>query len=313
MQEHQVKAAKLGVVPVMPIPFDEKEEVDEHALRRLVDFAVACKVKAICLPMYASEFYKLSDAERTRVVAIAVDQAAGRVMVIGNAAHGASRLALAFAQANVRVGADMISVPVPRTFPVTDEDLLNYLVPILHGVDLPVLLQDYNPGGRTVSVEFVVSLLEACPNFRYLKLEEPLMANKVSAIRKATRDRVGFLEGWGGLYMMELIPAGIVGSMPGLAIADVLSKAFELRLKGDPNAFALFEKVLPQIVFALQNFELFLYCEKRLLHARGLLSDAICRRASYTPDPLTVEYVDELNDRLIREIDRLGLQATQRG
>jgi 4-hydroxy-tetrahydrodipicolinate synthase len=308
-----MQAEKLGIVPVMPIPFQDDEDIDETALRRLVDFAVSCKVKAICLPMYASEFYKLSDSERTRVVSIAADQAANRIKVIGNAAHGSSRLARSFARENVEAGAHMVSVPVPRVFPVTDEDLLDYLVPILQGVDVPVLLQDYNPGGPTVTVEFIQELLEACPNFQYLKLEEPLMAPKVKAIREATQDRVGFLEGWGGLYIMELIPAGISGCMPGLALADVLAKSYELRFERKPEAFEVFGKALPQIVFSLQNFELFLYCEKRLLQARGLLSNANCRNARYTPDTLTVEYVDELNQGIIEALEPMGFEARWRG
>ncbi len=300
---------QLGVVPVMPIPFDDHEEIDELALRRLVDFAVSCKVKAICLPMYGSEFYKLSDEERTRVVAIAVDQAAKRTQVIGNCAHGSTQMATSFAQANVKAGADMISVPIPRLFSLSDDDLLRYLVPIFKSVEAPVLLQDFNPGGPTVSVEFVTRLQEKCPNFRYLKLEEPLMAAKIEAIRQTTQGQVGVLEGWGALYLMELIPVGISGSMPGLAIADILNRIYELRLELNLMAYELFEKVLPQIVFALQNFEFFLYCEKRLLQARGVLSNTNCRNASYTPDAFAVEYVDELNQRILSALEQHGFVA----
>ena len=113
MPESDAVPDMLGVVPVLPIPFDDHEEIDEPALRRLVDFAVSCKVKAVCLPMYGSEYYKLSDEERTRVVSITVDQAAKRLLVIGNCAHGSARMALSFGQANVKSGADMISAKQP--------------------------------------------------------------------------------------------------------------------------------------------------------------------------------------------------------
>ena len=64
-----------GVVPVIPTPFTETEEIDENALRTLIDFAVTTGVSAACLPAYASEFYKLTDEEKLRVVRIAVEQA----------------------------------------------------------------------------------------------------------------------------------------------------------------------------------------------------------------------------------------------
>jgi 4-hydroxy-tetrahydrodipicolinate synthase len=56
-----------GVVPVIPMPFLADEQIDQAALCRLIDFAVSCGVGAICLPAYGSEFYKLSDIERTEV------------------------------------------------------------------------------------------------------------------------------------------------------------------------------------------------------------------------------------------------------
>jgi len=289
------------------MPFDGSDGIDDDALRRLVEFAVTRELGAICLPAYGSEFYKLSDLERVRVVQVAVSQAAGRALVVAQSNHPSSRVALSMARTHIENGADLIGVALPRQFALTEDDLLRYLTPILNGVNVPCLVQDFNPGGVAVGVDFAIRLRAECPNFRYLKLEEPLCAAKVSAIREATKDEIGILEGWGGLYMMELIPAGICGVMPGLAIADILNRVFDLRKANRiAEAFQLYEKVLPQIVFSLQNLELFLYCEKRLLQARGLLPNARCRSAGLTPDRFTVDYVDELNGRILREIEKAG-------
>jgi 4-hydroxy-tetrahydrodipicolinate synthase len=111
--------------------------------------------------------------------------------------------------------------------------------------------------------------------------------------------------------MMELIPAGICGVMPGLAMADILQRVFHLRKEGNGvEAFELYRGVLPQIVFSLQNMEVYLYCEKRLLKARGLITDSRCRVASYTPDPATCQYVDELNGQVMDLIESLGLPGS---
>ncbi len=303
-----MSAKKLsGVVPIIPVPFDESENIDEEALRGLVEFAVERGFCAICLPAYGSEFYKLSDAERIRVVQIAVNQAAGRTLIVAQSNHVSSRIALSTARTNIENGADMISLALPRTFALTENDLLTYVTPILKGVKVPCLIQDFNPGGPTVGADFAVKLLAECPNFHYLKLEEALLATKVRAIRKATNDSVGILEGWGGLYMMELIPAGICGVMPGLALGDMLQRTFDLRKSGkNAAAFALYQKVLPQLVFALQNMELFLYHEKRLLQARGYLRNARCRNAAITPDADAINYIDEINAELLREMEKGG-------
>lgn len=291
----------FGVVPIVPTPFTEDEEIDEAALRKLIDFAIAGGIKAVCLPAYASEFYKLSDDEKLRVVKIAVDQAAGQIKIVAQSNHPALKIAIRLAQANVKAGADVISLAVPRIFGLPESSLQEYLSGFLASVpDTPVLIQDFNPGGASISAAFIKALMGKNPNFRYLKLEEPLCAPKFEEIIRVTEGKVGLFEGWGGLYMLELAPLGIAGVMPGLAVADILQKVFILRNEGkNDRAFDLFERVMPQIFFSLQNMELFHYAEKELLIARGVLTNSIARKAAYIPDPSSISYIKELNKRVV--------------
>jgi len=168
---------------------------------------------------------------------------------------------------------------------------------------VPVLIQDFNPGGPTVGAEFARQLADECANFRYLKLEEPLMSSKVRAICAATDSRVGVLEGWGGMYVLDLIPAGICGLMPGLGAADLLQRIWQLGTTGHmEEALDLFEAVLPQLVFSLQSLELFICLEKKLLAARGVLpeSSTHVRRPTWTPDTDILEHGLRLNARIVR-------------
>ncbi|WP_028525868.1 dihydrodipicolinate synthase family protein [Runella limosa] len=291
----------FGVVPIVPTPFTENEEIDENALRNLIDFAIAGGIKAVCLPAYASEFYKLTDEEKLQVVRVAVEHAAGRIKIVAQSNHPSLKVAIRLAQANVAAGADVVSLAVPRIFSLPESSLKQYLSEFLQSIPTtPVLIQDFNPGGSSISVEFIKELMDENPNFKYLKLEEPLCAPKFESIIKATKGKVGLFEGWGGLYMLELVPIGIQGVMPGLAVADILQRVFDLRRNGeDGKAFDLFEKVMPQIFFSLQNMELFHYAEKELLIARGVLSNSIARKAAYIPDASSVSYIKELNQRVI--------------
>ena len=298
-----------GVVPIIPTPFKpETEEIDFDALRRLIDFAVAIGVPAVCLPAYASEFYKLSETERFRVVEIAVEQAAGRVVVIAQSNHPSLKLAQEIARRNEALGADLISFAIPRIFGLGPEDVLDYCRAMGQAVQAPVLIQDFNPNGPTVGAEFARQLHQTCPNFRYLKLEEPLMGAKVTAIREATADAIGILEGWGGMYTLELLPYGICGLMPGLAAADILAHVWRL---GEQQRWAeamdVFQRILPQLVFSLQNMELFLHLEKRLLVARGVLEHATVRHATLNPSPELLTYGDFLNQRVLEVLADLKL------
>ena len=239
------------------------------------------------------------------MVKIAVDHSAGRMQIVAQSNHPSLKVAIDFAKANVDAGADVISLAVPRIFGLPENAIMEYLSGFIQSIaNTPVLVQDFNPGGSSISVNFINELMNKHSNFKYLKLEEPLCATKFEEIVKTTEGKVGLFEGWGGLYMLELIPVGIVGVMPGLAVADILQKVFTFRKNNEhTKAFDLFEKVMPQIFFALQNMELFHYAEKELLIARGVLSNSIARKAAYKPDPSTISYIKELNTRLMEVIN----------
>ena len=291
-----------GVVPVIPTPFRQDESIDYDALAACVRFAAQVGVSAVCLPAYASEFYKLSETERGRVIETAIKAAEGKTLVIAQSSHPSALHAAETARANEVRGADLISFALPRVFAIPESDLLAYCRMVCGAVRVPVLVQDFNPGGPTIGPDFCRALIDSCPNVRYAKLEEPLLAPKLLAIRKVTDDRIGILEGWGGMYMMELIEPGICGLIPGLGMADLLQDVWRLAKGGrKPAAMDLFEKLLPHISFSLQNMELFLWMEKDLLARRGVIP-ATCthvRSVTYTPDETTWRHAQELNERIV--------------
>ncbi len=297
-----------GIVPIIPTPFQENQEIDWEGLRALVDFACASGACAMCLPAYASEFYKLSEDERRRAIAEAVKQSSSRIPVIGQVNAFSAKQAAETALEAQRTGADAISVSVPRLFPLGERDILRYFDRILSAIEVPLIIQDFNPGGPTISLDFIASLHRAHPHFRYVKLEEPMMASKVEAVVQKTSGEVGVLEGWGGMYMLELIPAGICGVMPSLGAADVLARVFRLGQQGRMDeAYETFRDVLPLIVFSLQNLELLHHVEKSLLAARGIIKEAFVRDASLEPNPHDQRQMAFLNKKMLEALDRLNL------
>jgi 4-hydroxy-tetrahydrodipicolinate synthase len=208
-------------------------------------------------------------------------------------------------------GVRAIGLTVPRLFALPESDLFRYFDVVLRVIDLPVIIQDFNPGGESLSVDFVKTLNRQYPHFRYLKLEQPMMARKVAAILDETKGRVGVIEGWGGMYITELIPAGICGVMPGLALTDLLRTVYTLTKDGRRDEAAdLFEGVLPQIVFSLQNLELYHCAEKLLLRARGVLRDCHVRDAGMRLSDDDRRHLEFLNSRVIALLKRQHLPLT---
>lgn len=297
-----------GIVPIIPTPFTAEEQIDWPSLRRLVDFACAAGACAMCLPAYASEFYKLSERERLRVVAEAVQQAGDRIPVFAQVNFVSLPQAVETAREAQKAGASAIATAVPRMFAFGEPDLFLYFDRLLSAIEIPLLIQDVNPSGPTVTARFVSDLHRTHPHFRWIKLEEPMMSAKVSAILEATNGGVGVLEGWGGMYMLDLIPAGICGVMPGLAVSDLLTRVFQLATQGNTaGAYEIYEAVLPQIVFSLQHMELFHHAEKRLLVARGILNEAVVRQLTLKLDRHLEDRISFLNGEILALLDRLAL------
>jgi 4-hydroxy-tetrahydrodipicolinate synthase len=299
-----------GVVPVIPIPFNPDETIDEPSLRKTVDFVAAKKMAAMCLPAYGSEFYKLTEAERERVIGTAIEVNAGRIPVVAQANHGSSKIAAELAKRYEAMDADVISFAMPRQFCTTDADLLSYAGRIADAVSCPILIQDFNPGGPTIGAEFIHTLHGRHPNFLYAKLEEPMIIEKLVRIRDQVGDSVGILEGWGGYYMLEAIPVGICGLMPGVPICDLLDRVYKAhRAQDSERAYDLFGSLLPFINFTLQDFEVFLQVEKRLLVRRGLFAHPTCRSLTYSPSPAMVAHIEFLIEQIVRVMEREGIPS----
>jgi dihydrodipicolinate synthase/N-acetylneuraminate lyase len=299
-----------GVVPIIPTPFRADETIDYQALARCVRFAASCEFSAACLPAYGSEFYKLSDAERLQVVEAAIATSEGRIPIIAQSNHPSSYHAAELARRHEQMGASVISFALPRQFILREQDLLDYARRVCEATRLPVLVQDFHPGGSCVAGDFAAKLHDACSNFQFLKLEEPLVGAKTRDITRATGGEVAVLEGLGGIYMMELIADGIVGLMPGLGASDLLQRVWDLAYRGEHEAsMDAFQTVLPQLAFSLQNLELWLFVEKKLLAVRGIIpeSSAFIRQATRVPEPTFVRQALWLNERLLRTLDKFAI------
>ncbi len=298
-----------GVVPIIPTPFHCTGGLDWESFENLLNFAVKARVCAVCLPAYASEFYKLTESERRDLVYRAISILHRRLPVVAQVNYVSADHVAETAKDFEKAGAAAISVAVPRMFALPERDLLRYFDRILRAITVPLVIQDFNPGGTTVSLDFIKALHTQHEHFRYLKLEEPLMCGKVQAIRNDTHGAVGVIDGWGGTYMLELMEAGICGVMPGLGVSDLLQLVWESARAGKKDAaYEIFQGVLPQISYSLQSLEFFHHAEKALLVSRGALSHATVRDATLTVDEIDRAHIEFLNGKIIDLVSRYAIR-----
>ncbi len=284
-----------GVVPILPTPFRADDEVDLGALGALVDFAIAAGAAAVGTPAFGSEFYKLTDSERLRVLESVMARATGRIPVVAQCNHHSPRHAARLARQAEAMGAAAINVALPRLFPTSPGQMLAYARTVCESVSLPVVVQDWHPGGEPVGLPFALELRKHCTNFRYLKREEPGIGQLIRAIRLELGGEVGVFLGWGGMHVPELQPAGACGVMPGLALADVFVRIWQLGSVDEWSAaYSLFARIAPYLQFSLQTFEQFHHSEKLLLRARTILQSGAVRPVTLELSPDARSYLDNL-------------------
>ena len=156
-----------GIIAAVVTPFTEKDELDEAALRRVVDYILGGGVHGLFPVGSQGEFYALSEEEKRRVVEIVLEQAQSRAFVMPNTGAITTRDSIRLSQMAEALGADCVSVITPFFVNPSQEELYEHFKAICRSVKIPVLAYN-NPdrtGGVALKVETMSRLARECPNF----------------------------------------------------------------------------------------------------------------------------------------------------
>jgi 4-hydroxy-tetrahydrodipicolinate synthase len=290
-----------GVIPVIQTPFFDDETIDEASLRKVVDFAIECGAGAVCIPGYASEFYKLSDPERYRVSEVVVEQTKGRVPVIISTGSGSVYSTIKFSQYAESIGAQALMVLPPSVAPLGPKEIFAFFESVCRSVRIPIMLQDADFTGSGLPVRLFVDLAERCPNFCFAKVETALPGTKCEEIIRLSKGKIQVLYGLGGVYLMDGFRHGASAVMPGAGFTDLYAHIFELHDAGqDETARTLFYRMMPYLVFARQNLELNMILEKRVLVRRGVIPSDRLREPTLHLSEAHQKEADEIIDLVLK-------------
>lgn len=142
-----VQAPELqGIIPPMTTPFTAEGEVDEGAFRAEVRFLLEQGVHGLAVGGTTGEGHTLSTDELRRLVAAAVEEAAGQVPVIAGIIVDSTRQAIerGRAVADLAVAALQIT-PVHYLFRPTDEAMVAHFRTVAEEVGLPVIIYNVVP------------------------------------------------------------------------------------------------------------------------------------------------------------------------
>jgi dihydrodipicolinate synthase/N-acetylneuraminate lyase len=286
-----------GVYPILVMPFDEQQRIDEESLRSVVDFNIEQGVHGIGIAL-GSEVMKLSEAERVLVTRTVVDQARGRVPVVINTGSTCTHLAVLYSRMAEENGADALMVMPASGAPVSGPETREYYKAISDAVNIPIFIQD--TAGAHVSAGLAIQIAEESENVRYIKVESSPTTLMVSETVKEAGDKLTVFGGAGGNYYVEELRRGSQGTMPSCSQPAEFREVWDRFFAGDEQGAldVFYRRILPINRLAGEGWGAFYHVNKEVLRRRGVIRTAVVRAPIA---PLDDETRKEL-DRTIEEL-----------
>ena len=280
-----------GVFPVAAAPFTEEGDVDHDGLQSLVDFQIRAGARGVVLFGFATEFYKLAEAEKRLMLQTAIEAAARRVPVVASITEQSTELAVRKAREMEGLGADALMVLPPFVLPCGSDGFVRHVKAVAQAVEIPLVVQ-YSPQETGVALEpwTLADLMASRNNLRCLKIEAKPPGPVISAVlAKAARPAPDIFVGYAGLQMIDALARGATGVMPGSSLTDLYCRIHRAYLEGGlEEARVLHGRLVPFLNFIFQSIEMIVKWEKVILKRRGIIASEYCRYPAYEPDAIAL-------------------------
>ncbi|MEL4016339.1 dihydrodipicolinate synthase family protein [Dryocola clanedunensis] len=282
MQKHYAAQDIIGVNPITAMPFTASGEIDEASLIRLLEHLADSGAQGTTLFGIASEFPKLDDHERDRLAQIFVTTLAGSPLYRAmSVTDHSTELAVKRARRYASLGADALMLLPPFFLQPGPQAIQEHIFAVLEAVDIPVMVQ-YAPGetGLAITPEQLAAVAARYPHAVF-KIEcNPPVDYTREFLAKAPQASV--LNGYAGLYMLQMLEAGGKGVMPGCSFTEVYVRIYRHWLQGEQQqAEVLHTALLPYIQRWMSHCEYIIQAEKTILMRRGIIASDYCRRPGW--------------------------------
>ena len=158
-----------GIIPAMVTPFDLDEQINESALRQLVDHLLNGGVHGLFPTGSQGEFYALNNYEKQKIWEIVVDQTHGLVPVYAGTGAITTRDVIILNKMAEQAGVNAVSVLTPFFITPTENELYKHYVTVADATHLPIILYN-NPGRTAVNLSAgLVARLAEHPNIVGIK------------------------------------------------------------------------------------------------------------------------------------------------
>lgn len=298
-----------GVCPVIETPFTPKGDIDPDALGALVDHLGTTGIESVMYAGFASESFKLSDAERELLLATVIEHAHhANIRVVASIPDHATFHAVARARRSVELGADMINILPPHLLAPSASSILQHIRAVLDAVPTTPAILQFAPAqtGTALTPETITRLADDSPNLLQVKVESTPPGRLIAALEGSP---LTSLVGYAGVQLPDALRRGAVGVQPGCSFTELYVSFWSLwESENIDAALDLHRRMLPYLSYWMQGVELIVAAEKKISAVRGLIPSHHCREPAHELDTEELAMIDTFLDEFHDE-----LTATRQG
>lgn len=287
----------IGILGVVQTPFSDSGGIDMPSLERLVQDTLESGVDGFLVPAVASENAYLRFEEKIELASSVQRLAGSRVPVIWGTGTFDPDLCVRIARLAEPAGATACLVAISPDLYRDQSQIVPFFKRLSSQIDLPLMIQDWDPGGKGMTVETIVDLFKEVERFRYLKVETLPAGPKYTAVLEATAGRLHVSGGWAVQQMIEALDRGVHAMIPECSMIRIYKTIDRLHRGGDREAARrVFDRLLPVLCFTNQELDVSIRFFKRLLCRKGIFASPRDRLESPAFDSYSSEIADELVD-----------------
>ncbi len=141
-----------GIITAMITPFDEKQEINRQATKKLINKLINGGVDGIFVLGTNGEFYMLSEDEKLEFAELVISEVNKRVPVYVGTGGNSTREVIKLSKEMEDLGADALSIITPYFIAPTQKEIIKHYKAIAESVKIPIILYN-NPKHTGVNLD----------------------------------------------------------------------------------------------------------------------------------------------------------------
>lgn len=300
----KIREGFKGILCLPVTPFTEDDEIDEEALRSIVDIIIEDGADGLVPTGATGEFPYLLHEERKKVQEIVLDHANGRVPVLAGTGATNTKEALIFTKYAKDIGCDGVMLSHPILLRATDDQTYCYYEEIATKVEIPIIMYNNPHLGQSMSPNLVDRLATDIDDIVSYK-DDDFQYHRFAEIIRMCKNKITIFTG-SPAALFAFLSLGAHGALVAefQAFPHLVRGVYDSFMKGDLEKTLEFHESIMKMFHIIRTYfgdASFAARYKAIHKLRGVDIELAVRRPN---TPVTPEQLESAE----AEFRKLGLQ-----